>query len=360
MPITEVNDRLKGIRRKLVEMNTVGSKGYGKRRKFSPEKATLMLTYTELAGALKGKLDIKRIRKAVVDYGKLKKDFREKLFRHMKAYDAKAITMGQLTVRLKKEIATHWDEAYLFGTRAIGSPFGVAPEDSAFLKRARATEYKFLEKFMSDIKADREKMARYDRLDMYVNSLDGIYQHGQVDGAPDNVEIDWVLHPAIHCSDCLKLAAEGPYTKKTLPCVPRDGTTSCLSSCKCTLRFRKVEPKEIPRPVIVGLKKYKIPPGYRLAKPEEMEIISGYDNEVRRYRELIKITKDPKLKKEYVRLRRDANKDLIDYLEKKKIYWTPGIELNLRFAGMRESIKEEAMFVLLEGGPSSGHWEDAE
>lgn len=357
--IEEAKSRLESIRRTLAEINTVGRKGWGKRTRYSKQKAVLTLTYDELAGALKGKLDLKMIRKAIADYGRLKSDFRGMLYKHMRAYDAGEITISQLTSRLKKEIAGHWDEAYVLGTRAVGNPFGLSPEDSAFLKGARTTEYGFLGKFMTAIDTGKEKMARYDRLEMYVQSLDGMYGHGQVDGMPENIEIDWVLHPAEHCSDCLKFAAEGPYTKKTLPAVPRDGTTQCLSGCKCTLRFRKVPLKEPLRPVVVGPKKLRIPPGYRLPEPEEMDVAYSYHNEIVRYRQLIKITKDPKLKREYIRLRRDANKDLIDYLQKKKIYWTPGIELNLRLAGTRESIKEEVKLVLLEGGAGSGHWDHA-
>jgi len=346
--IEEAKGRLESVRRALAEINTVGRKSWGKRTRYSKEKATLTLTYDELAGALKGKLDLKMIRKAIADYGRLKRGFREALYGHMRAYDAGGITIGQLTARLKKEIADHWDQAYLLGTRAVGNPFGISPEDSAFLKGARTTEYKFLTRFMDDIDKGKEKMARYDRLEMYVNSLDGMYGHGQVDGMPDNIEIDWILHPAEHCEDCLKFAAEGPYTKKTLPAVPRDGTSRCLSSCKCTLRFRKVPAKEPLRPVVLGPKKFKVPAGYRLPEPEEMEVIYSYHNEILRYRQLIKITKEPRLKKEYIRLRRDANKNLIDYLQGKRIYWTPGIELNLRFAGVRESIKEDVKATLLE------------
>jgi len=346
--IAEIHRGLDKVHLMLAEINTVGQKGWKKRTRYSDEKATLMFTYTQLAGALKGKLEIQMIRKAVADYGKLKREFREKLFGHMKDYDAGKITITQLAARLKGVIGPSWEEAYVLGTRAVGNSFGLTPEDRTFLKGARKTEYMFLDKFMGDIAANREKMGRYDRLEMYVNSMDAMYQHGQVDGSPDNVEIDWVLHPAEHCPDCVKFAAEGPYTKKTLPAIPRDGTTQCLSGCKCTLRIRRVEPKVEP-PKVAGPKRWRVPAGYRLPKPEEMEIISGYDNEIRNYRALIKVTKDPKLKRQYIQFRRDANAKLIDYLEKNKIYWTPGIELNIKLATTVEAIKEEAIDLLMEG-----------
>lgn len=47
--------------------------------------------------------------------------------------------------------------------------------------------------------------------------------------------INWVLHPAEHCGDCIELAANSPYTANTLPTLPGAGATQCRSNCQCTL-----------------------------------------------------------------------------------------------------------------------------
>lgn len=54
-------------------------------------------------------------------------------------------------------------------------------------------------------------------------------------GLPSDTLIEWTLHPAEHCEDCLELNANGPYRAADLPTVPSAGDTKCLSNCACTL-----------------------------------------------------------------------------------------------------------------------------
>jgi len=39
-----------------------------------------------------------------------------------------------------------------------------------------------------------------------------------------------------NCDGCIMLADNSPYTRETLPAVPRSGATQCLANCKCELR----------------------------------------------------------------------------------------------------------------------------
>jgi hypothetical protein len=48
-----------------------------------------------------------------------------------------------------------------------------------------------------------------------------------------------VLHPAEHCDGCVILARAGWRPYGQLP-VPGDGSTQCLTNCKCTLETREV------------------------------------------------------------------------------------------------------------------------
>jgi hypothetical protein len=47
--------------------------------------------------------------------------------------------------------------------------------------------------------------------------------------------INWTLHPAEHCPDCIDIEAGNPYTAETLPTVPGAGDTRCRGNCNCTL-----------------------------------------------------------------------------------------------------------------------------
>jgi hypothetical protein len=157
------------------------------------------------------------------------------------------IDIGQLGWGLKKELGVAYQEAYVFGQQSVGYTGDLMDEDLAFIKSFRRSENKFLNKFMGAIVADKLVMDRYERAKMYVDTIKTVFDHGRVEGAPPWVTIYWVpSRGAQHCPDCLILAVNSPYTKKTLPTTPRAGDTRCLSNCKCHLMIRFKKPKEEP------------------------------------------------------------------------------------------------------------------
>jgi len=50
--------------------------------------------------------------------------------------------------------------------------------------------------------------------------------------------VRWNLAPAEHCDDCLELDARGWMPIEELTQFPGDGTTQCLTNCKCYLEYR--------------------------------------------------------------------------------------------------------------------------
>ena len=53
---------------------------------------------------------------------------------------------------------------------------------------------------------------------------------------PDDALYDWLLDKgAHHCPDCPAFADGGPYTADTIPAMPGDGHTECMSGCRCQL-----------------------------------------------------------------------------------------------------------------------------
>ncbi|MEM3112782.1 MAG: GNAT family N-acetyltransferase [Candidatus Anstonellales archaeon] len=295
------------------------------------------------------------MREAEKGYEALKDEFREAMFGILSAYQRGEITDEVLEQMWRAEIKDAWEKAYRFGVRSVGNPFGVWEEDESWLKGAEREEFGYLGKFVEDIKKNELVMSLEDRLDMYIETLDGVYFHGKVDGSPEFVKIHWILREAKHCNTCLRFAAGSPYTKKSLPAVPRDGTSECLSFCKCELRFEYAEQKPEPEAFVIKGPKPVIPPeGYRLPTRKEADKLAAMDAEIDRLRELIKVTTGD-VKKELIRQRRDLNNKAIEFMEKHRIYWVPGMQTQkIKFVeSIIDDVKKE---LLIEGGPGSGHW----
>lgn len=300
-------------------------KSYDTRRVFSDEKSILMNTLTQLVGSLKGNLDQQLIKDSIEAYDSLKGEFRDALMGILQSYQDGEITIDQFKKMVQAEIRNGWAEAYQHGVGSVGNPFGVYDEDLSWLKGARAEEYKYLSSFADDLDSGEGTMDYETRMGMYAKSLDGIFHHGQVEGSPDNVEIWWDLNDDQPCPDCEDFAAGSPYTKDTLVSVPRGGDSVCLSHCLCTLRF--VYTDEAPRREvamkIAEPKGLRVPEGYQLPTWEEYEYMSRLSTEIDRLRGLRDATSGVK-QREFAIQRRDVNQELIDYMEKNKLYYVPG------------------------------------
>ena len=327
--------------------NLTEGKSYGGRRVFASEKSILMSTLVRLVGSLKSNLDKKLIRKSVAGYADLKDEFKDTLFGILGSYQKGEITTDAMESMWRSEIKDGWEKAYKFGVGSVGNPFGVWDEDSSWLKGAEAEEFGYLGKFVKDIQKDRLVMDVEQRLSMYAETLDGVYHHGQVDGSPEFVKIYWILREAKHCDDCIRYADRSPYTKKTLPAVPRDGNSRCLSNCQCFLKYVYSDEKPKPETFVIRAPKPVVPPqGYRLPSDKERDKLGQMSTEIDRLRELIKVTSGDQ-KKEYIRARRDLNAKLIDYMEKKKIYYVPGMQIQTQKTKFVESLAKETWKQLL-------------
>ena len=75
------------------------------------------------------------------------------------------------------------------------------------------------------------------RLGMYASKGSSSASLGFVDGSEQEEEFYWDMNGSVeaHCQDCPYLEANSPYMKDTLYATPRDGSTPCLSNCRCRL-----------------------------------------------------------------------------------------------------------------------------
>ncbi len=183
------------------------------------------LTYPNLV------VDTDHIEQVKEEYDALKESYSAKLDAILKSNDIAA--MGNASSVMEEAFYN----ARLLGLHSTGLDLPLEAHDEHAVQGAIKEELGFFSNFLEQHKADALKMPYEQRLGMYEKTLDGIFHAGQVAGLPKEGVIHWKLGIAEHCHDCPKLAAGGPYTKATLPSVPRSGHTQCLSNCKCTLQF---------------------------------------------------------------------------------------------------------------------------
>jgi len=158
------------------------------------------------------------------------------------------ITKNQFINQSRKIFKQGYETAYRLGTNASGlEHLDELPKvDLKWLERARSHEYQYLDQFADDIVAQRGMMDYQSRSEMYVDSMDSMFEAGRVDGYPDeHTWVYWEINPAEHCGDCISLAIDSPYRPNELPTTPRAGDTMCLSNCQCNLRLRYEKPDQI-------------------------------------------------------------------------------------------------------------------
>lgn len=147
------------------------------------------------------------------------------------------LTRGQFESQAKTAIRETFAKAYQLGAHRMGggADHALDPQDERWLKGARYHEFEFLNKFADALQNATFHVDPVQRMEMYADTLESMFWAGQISATADNATIHWNLSPSEHCQGCLELAANSPYTRKTLPAVPRASSTPCLVGCMCFL-----------------------------------------------------------------------------------------------------------------------------
>jgi len=144
--------------------------------------------------------------------------------------------------RMKKVFRDYYRMSFQLGKIAGGNISSnplppLSNEDHRWLESFLRKEFEFWKKFVvSGVGAKSEAQ----RIEMYTRTLRGVYYSAKVLEVPPHTLFYWRTSPAEHCSHCLFLASQSPFTKANLPTVPRIGETKCLSNCKCQLQIKQV------------------------------------------------------------------------------------------------------------------------
>lgn len=273
-------------------------------------------------------------------YAELKDQFHDELFAALRRYQASELTGAELEKSWRGSIREAWTSAYALGNQAEGYTHGLEDADFSWLKGAWGEEYGFLGKFVQALESDTLKMSAEDRLEMYVETLDGIWNAGRVDALPENVKIHWKLHPADHCIDCLVLAGASPYDKpgtgnNPLPTTPRAGDTRCIVGCKCELVVEEIPPEAVGSRVLQtripgAVGEGRPPAGLRTPNEAERAFIEDMIARLTFGRQAIaELTGDAK--RQEIRIQRRLADALADFLVAHKLWvpptWASGVYL---------------------------------
>lgn len=166
----------------------------------------------------------------------------------------KKITESDFKKRVVKTMKVAWRDAFLAGVRSAGvqgsavsgGKVKMESSDGVWLRSAMTHEMRFLNKFIKDLVEDTGTMSASRRLKMYTDSIQSFYDSARVIGLPENALLYWT-GPAdkTTCPGCAYMFEHSPFTKYTLPTVPRSGATACLTNCRDRLLVRLAPLEEV-------------------------------------------------------------------------------------------------------------------
>jgi hypothetical protein len=267
-------------------------------------------------------------------YAKTMSGFQVNMVRLVSAVQSGEYDMATAVKRFRSIISDSYINLFKAGAMSVGNPYyadaaiGLSKRDLAFINKARRYETSFFKKFMIDVQNPNHSPVHpyLKRATYYADSGRAQFFNGMVMGSGDNVEIHWVLGVVEeHCGDCPILASK-TYTWKTLPTTPCAGGTECLFNCKCHLEFTARKGT-----AASSLGMPSTTPGS--ATPEALSapgrwasvvnsagqemtgnLVSEMDDlfaKVNKARQMIHISTDPVVKREWIDLRRDLNDAII-------------------------------------------------
>lgn len=130
------------------------------------------------------------------------------------------------------------------GIERLGADPVIFKEEEQWFRTAVREEIGYFHAFMEDVRRGRAGIVE-DRIDAYVRALRFMYESARIQAMPDNVLLYWTgprkaEDPAV-CEGCEYMMERSPFPKDSIPAVPRDGTTQCLTNCRHRVLVRVVQ-----------------------------------------------------------------------------------------------------------------------
>jgi hypothetical protein len=144
------------------------------------------------------------------------------------------------------------ERAFKLGLNAAGlvNPKKLIDDQPTLQKRIESaveTEMDFFEKMLDQMREGSLRGAPAGRAQRYVEAVYSSFNQGRVMGMPNVSLFHWHLEFEEPCNDCKLIERFSPFTRETLPTVPRAGMTRCLNNCYCTLEVEPVTEQRVAR-----------------------------------------------------------------------------------------------------------------
>lgn len=172
-------------------------------------------------------------------FNRVRQNYSLDLSRNLNSFIKGKLNRSEYLSMQKEAISTSFKNAYLLGKLySQNTENGLTDYENRMLSSLVSSECRFMEKFADDVLSGGGKMPYNRRLKMYSDGLVSLFMFGNIAYLAEDSHIYWILGSTDkHCPSCLSLAHNSPYTKRTLPTIPKSGYTECLCNCKCILRY---------------------------------------------------------------------------------------------------------------------------
>lgn len=172
------------------------------------------------------------------------RDTKVKLQKIMRMYQQAEIKDYSLYKKVRDVLKVAHKEAFLLGLKAGGYSGDTIPKKEwVWFKSSFQEESVHIKKMVAQITSGQEKEP-IKRILAYLPALQAHFSSAKMATIPYNVEIHWRLegnHPdGANCETCLWLFKNSPYTKDTLPAIPRNSQQKCFNNCRCNLIYKHV------------------------------------------------------------------------------------------------------------------------
>ena len=165
------------------------------------------------------------------------------------------LTDSELLQSTSEMLRQAFRRAYRLGLQAstwrgeTGSAPRITSAEQSWLNNAINTELRYWQRFVRQFTTRSLGGTRWpDRIKAYIHTMDRVFQRGRVCGMADDVLVYWIgPHDHATCASCHYLFKHSPYSKSTLPTVPRAGATKCRWHCRDNLLVRNITPEELQR-----------------------------------------------------------------------------------------------------------------
>jgi hypothetical protein len=172
------------------------------------------------------------------------------LVKSTESYTAKKISFKNYADEFKLTLKNAYYKAYTLGLKSTGVEASLTaggnplllPADKRWIDSALRQEMQYLNRFLADIKRNRQPKRWPYRIGMYVATVGSIYYAGRVAATPANHALFWIAKLDIRiCPQCKYMATNSPFIKHNIPITPGCGFTRCLSNCRCKIVVRPVD-----------------------------------------------------------------------------------------------------------------------